>query len=253
MRLRSWITLGLLAYVAFALSLFPAASAYRWFAPPQLRLAAVEGTLWSGRAALGSAAGLGLNDIRWRLDPLGLLTGRLSGRLETRLADGFVRTSFSASLGGLTLSNLQATTSLAGVRPLLPPTLRSTEGMASLQLQRFELDDGWPVDAVGAVRLAQLAVRPPISGARQPLLELGGYRLDLADTGGEGLSGTIEDTGGPLEVAGTITLGTDRTYRLEGVVRPRPGAPAQLVQGLALMSGEPDAAGKRKFALSGSL
>src|SRR5690606_2720287 len=48
----AWIALGLGAYIAFTLSSFPATAAYRWFAPETLRMAGIEGTVWSGRAAL---------------------------------------------------------------------------------------------------------------------------------------------------------------------------------------------------------
>ena len=50
-----WLVLGVGAYLAFALVLFPADVAYRWLAPDTVRLSGVQGTVWSGRATLGSA------------------------------------------------------------------------------------------------------------------------------------------------------------------------------------------------------
>jgi hypothetical protein len=72
----SWIALGAGAYAAFVVATFPAATAYRWLAPPEVRLASVDGTVWSGTAALGSMPGLPLRDIRWNLSALPLLLGR---------------------------------------------------------------------------------------------------------------------------------------------------------------------------------
>src|SRR5690606_17260484 len=45
-----WLALGIGAYAAFLLARFPA-GASSWFAPDTVRLAGVDGTLWSGRAA----------------------------------------------------------------------------------------------------------------------------------------------------------------------------------------------------------
>jgi hypothetical protein len=40
---------------------------------------------------------------------------------------------------------------------------------------------------------------------------------------------------------------------LEGLVRARDGASAELIQGLDFMTGEPNADGRRPFSLTGSL
>jgi hypothetical protein len=54
MKLWHWVALGIGAYFAFAVSSFPAGTAYAWFAPAGLQLDGLEGTLWSGRAAAGN-------------------------------------------------------------------------------------------------------------------------------------------------------------------------------------------------------
>src|SRR5690606_26983266 len=117
---RSWIALGAGAYLAFVLATFPAGVAYRWFAPPELALIGIDGTVWSGRAALGSVAGLALRDVGWRLAPWRLLLASAGGQAEARLADGFVATEFSAGLRRVTLTDLRASTSLPVLQALLP-------------------------------------------------------------------------------------------------------------------------------------
>src|SRR5690606_26175100 len=104
----AWIALGLGAYIAFALSTFPAAAAYRWFAPPELRLAGVEGTVWSGRAALASAGDFPMRDLRWNIDAPPLLLGRVVGRARAALAEGFVETEVTVfPRGEIELRNLK--------------------------------------------------------------------------------------------------------------------------------------------------
>lgn len=247
----AWLALGLGAYLAFVISLFPAATAYRWFAPPALRLAGITGTIWRGGAALGSVPGLPLSDLRWDLDIWPLFVGRLAGEFEARLADGFVNGRVSASSSRLDFTDLQASTTLLTLRGLLP--LNDTQGLISVSLSRLELREGWPVSAIGILRIGQLEVAPLIPTGGPELIALGNYEARFVDNDGQGIRAELGDTGGPLEASGVLSLGLDRTYALEGAVRARVDAPEMLTQGLAIMTGEPDAEGRRPFTLTGSL
>jgi hypothetical protein len=246
----SWIALGAGAYAAFVVATFPAATAYRWLAPPEVRLASVDGTVWSGTAALGSMPGLPLRDIRWNLSALPLLLGRASGTFEARLADGFVRGAATATMSGLVLRNLQTSTQLQTLARMLP--INDTTGLVSVDVTELELVDGWPVRLVGMLRLSELEVVPLMPTQSGGLIALGSYEIEFVE-GGEAIEGRLADTGGPLEVLGRLALARDRNYELEGLVRARPEADADLVRGLEFMTGEPDASGRRPFNLSGSL
>jgi len=248
-----WLALGIGAYLVFALASFPAAAAYRWFAPEVVRLAGVEGTLWSGRAAGGSVAGLGVRDVHWRLRPLSLLLGRVAAAVDCRLADGFVSTDVSASKHRVQLGDLKASTSLQALAPVLPT--RGMRGLANLTVSSLSLEDGWPTAMAGELKLAQLQVAPLVaSGGAAQLLPLGDYAVDLG-TGPHGeIAANFKDTGGgPLEVSGTLLLDAMRMYMLDAFVKPRADAPQPLVQGLAFMTPDPDASGRRHLTLTGSL
>jgi general secretion pathway protein N len=247
----AWLALGAGAYLAFALSTLPAATAYRLFAPAALRLSGVDGTLWSGSATLGSAGGLPMRDIVWRVDALPLLTGRVAGRVQARLADGFVESDIRASFGGVVLDDLRGSTSMPALAPWVP--LQGADGLVSVAMTRLRLENGWPTEAVGEARIAELRVPPLMaSGNASELIPLGNYQIAFGDAP-SGISARIRDTGGPLDVDGMLTLTPDRRYALEGRTAARPDAPRELVQGLDLMTGEPDAEGKRAFSLTGSL
>lgn len=247
----SWLALGLGAYAAFVISSIPAATAYRFFGPAELRLAGLQGTVWSGGAALGSVGPLSLQDIRWHLAALPLFAGRAAGTIEARLPDGFVTSSVSATPSRVVLTGLEASTSLPALGTLLP--IGAVEGLVSLMLEELRLEDGRPTKVLGRVRIAQLAAPPLMPGAAAELIPLGNYDIVFKDAGGEGIAAEIRDTGGPLEVAGTLSLDAEGNYKLEGVAAARDDAPPELVQGLKLMTGEPDAHGRRPFSLSGSL
>jgi general secretion pathway protein N len=96
---KSLLLVGLLTFVTAVILMFPARVAYDWFAPPALQLSGLEGTVWSGSAAEVSAAGLYLRDLKWRLRPLRLVTGKVAARIEASPSSGFLETDIAAGLG----------------------------------------------------------------------------------------------------------------------------------------------------------
>jgi general secretion pathway protein N len=246
----SWIALGLGAYVAFVISMFPALLAYRWFAPDSVRLAGVDGTVWSGSAAIGSVGNIGFHALEWRLRPWRLLLARASGQLQGRFADGFLTTNLEAGLSQVAFSDLQVTTSLAGLQDVLP--LGGVEGIVSANFASLRIEDDWPVEADGEVRIGELAV-PPLMAPGAALIDLGNLRIRFSASEPPNLLGAFEDQGGPLEVSGVVRISPDRSYVIEGTARSRPEAPDTLRQGLEIMTAPPDADGLRAFNFSGSL
>jgi len=248
----AWIALGLGAYIAFVLSMFPADAAYRWFAPDALRMSGLSGTVWSGRAALASADGLPLRDLRWQLDALPLLIGRANARVQARLADGYVEATVRASFGGrAVLSDVMLQARLAALEPIAP--IGDVRGQLRVALDRLELVDGLPASMVGRATLTELTVPTFVPGGRGDPILLGDFALTFDDTGGQGLLARFNDTSGPLAVEGTLTVDRQGRYLLDARAAARRGAPPALVQALELMGGEPGPDGKRPFELSGSL
>jgi hypothetical protein len=247
----SWLALGVGAYLAFTLATFPASTAYEWFAPPEITLGGVEGTLWSGSAASGAVAGLPMQNLRWRVRPWSLLLGRVAASVEARLADGFISTSITASPSSVRFTDLSGGTSLPYLANVLP--VRGMRGQASVTLSTLEIAGGWPSRVNGELRLAGLEVAPFVPNGTRQLLALGDYTVTFVDAPERGVAASFVDKGGPLEVKGTLTLDAARAYTLDALIEPRAGAPEQLVEGLKIMTAEPDAEGRRRLTLTGSL
>jgi general secretion pathway protein N len=228
----SLIALGAGAYVAFALTTFPASVAARWFAPQTLGLAGVQGTVWRGSAAYGSFSGYTFSDVRWQLQPTALLTGRLSLSLDARLGDGFVRTGMTVAGSRVGFSELRAALDVALVSPMLPA---EASGNASVELETLELEDGWPVQASGTVRVANLTSAPwiPVPGVTN--FRVGNFLARVSTTDDQVVA-LLSDEGGPIELDGTARLMPERRYRLEARIKPRPDASDVLVQGLKFMT-----------------
>ena len=249
---RSWFALGLGLYVAFALAKFPAGVAVRWFAPPGVTFAGIAGTLWSGSAATCSVNGFTAEALRWRLRPASLFLGRVSANVEARIPDGFVSGDVTATPRSVSFSELRAATTLPAMANVVR-ALRGTHGQASVALESLVLENGWPATAVGEIKLAELESLPLIPDGRGAYVPLGDYTVTLVPAPEGELGATFVDNGGPLAVEGTAKLDASRTYTIDALVEARPSAPETLVQGLNIMTAEPDAEGRRRLNLTGSL
>jgi general secretion pathway protein N len=247
----SLLALGIGAYIAFTLSSFPAGTAYAWFAPAGVNLAGLEGTLWSGRAAAGTLGDLPVRDLRWNLRPTRLLLGRLAATIEARLSDGFVSADVSASPASVALSDVRASTSIPTLRSVLP--LSGVRGDASVNLSELVIADGTLTKVLGELRLAKLEVAPFVATGSRDLLPIGNYTVSFIESPTDGINATFVDAGGPLEVAGTLQLDAERAYTLDGLIKPRPEASRELVEGLSFITTDPDPEGRRRLTLTGSL
>ena len=247
----SLLALGIGVYLAVAIGSFPATLAYRWFAPDGLLLAAVEGTIWNGQAAYGTAAGLSFSGLRWQLHPAALLTGKLSLSTEANVAGGLASARLAASSERLEFSEVRVSAKLEHLREQF--ALGEVSGQLALSLSRLELVDGLPVAAVGTVTVADLQSAPlvPIEGITS--IALGNFRAELTAGDQPGIIALVTDEGGPLELTGRITVSPDRSYNMDALIKPRADAPQELVQGVEFVTGEPNAEGRRRFLQQGSL
>jgi hypothetical protein len=84
-------------------------------------------------------------------------------------------------------------------------------------------------------------------------IPLGNYRAELAPADQPGIVAVVKDEGGPLELSGRISLAPDRSFSLDALIKARPGAPEVLVQGVEIVTGEPNAEGRRRFLQQGTL
>jgi general secretion pathway protein N len=123
--------------------------------------------------------------------------------------------------------------------------LDGLRGELSLQIERADLDNGWPTELQGTASVSNLLIR---ALAATPV---GSYRAEFQTTD-DGITGSVEDTGGVLEVAGTLRLAPDRSYALIGRVGARGDAPSSVTEQLRFL-GSPDARGLREFRFEGSL
>jgi hypothetical protein len=131
----------------------------------------------------------------------------------------------------------------ANLLPMLP---RGWLGQLQVDLASAQFTQGRPEGLAGTIAVQALRqVSPP--------LQFGNYTLRFTTPpDAEGRQrGELSDAGGPLAISGTVTLGKDGQYEIEGTAAGREGAPPDLVQVLELL-GPPDSTGRRPFSVAGT-
>ena len=106
---RFQIAIGVLTLMLGLFILFPARVAYLWFLPAEIAIGGISGTVWRGSADEASVSGIYVRNLKWRIKPLQLLTGKLTYHVVGTPPSGFVESDMSAGLAGsIILTSLTA-------------------------------------------------------------------------------------------------------------------------------------------------
>lgn len=245
------LIIGLLCLLLFTVIRFPASTAFAWFTPQSAGVFGVSGTLWSGEARLISVAGLQLRNTEWNVSVWRLLTGEIGGRFRSRWSGGFIEVDGGISLSGtISLSDLRGSFDIAPLNNVLG--MPDIGGIASVELSEVVIRDGWPQRLVGRGELRSLSSPMMGSGSEQFIGDVGFLFNTNTETDLNTVTGQLQDTGGPLQLNGTLILTPPRNYDLKTRVRARPEAPESLRRNLQFL-GSPEADGTHVFQLAGSL
>lgn len=242
------LILGVIAYVLLLIAFLPARMVFDRLAPYGFTAAAVEGSIWNGRARGMQVGMLSLGDVQWNLQLLPLFTGRLAADTRLTRPDGSAQADVMASLNGrVVLRNAAADLPIDAVvgGGGLPGGWR---GKIRAQLSEVVLENAWPVAAVGTVEVIDL------TGPAQQPANIGSYRLTFPGQGAADkvVVGKLADLQAAIAATGELRLSPGRAYLLNVRVAARPNAPESLKQGMQYL-GAPDAEGRRPFSVSGTL
>jgi general secretion pathway protein N len=239
---RGLLLVGILTLVITLVVMFPARTAFSWASAPFISMSGIQGTVWSGSAREFSTNGVYLLDLKWRARPLQLLTGKLVYEVTGSPVSGFFQSEVAIRPGGrVTLRNLTASVPLQMFERA--SGISGLRGNASLQFERLELVNGGPSAMDGTLEASDIVV-PPLARA-----SLGGYRAEFF-TQNNGVVGSVEDTDGVYDLAGSLQISNDRSYEFLGKVMAKPGTSAELKRKLdALLPA--DEAGRKELRFDG--
>ncbi len=245
MTLRSrLIVAGCVTLLVGLVSVFPARVAYQWLPAPTFSLAGISGSVWSGRASQASSGNLYVQDLRWQIKPLSLFVGQLRYKIEANPNPGFIDGQVSVNLSGaVTASDLRGSISLQPFGQLVG--IRGLNGTLNIEFERLVIENGLPIAANGVFEVLNL-VAPNIHRA-----SVGGYRAEFF-TQDTGVVASVEDTDGLIDVAGSLQLSADGTYKFVAQLAPKGNTPDSVRQQLQLLGSANDR-GQHELRLEGQL
>ena len=207
----------------------------------RIRIAAATGTVWRGAGELTLLPDGVRIPIAWRLEPMPLLRGVLAGSLTAENAnrpatftveqEDFIVHDFAIALPAISVLRT------AGV----PDALTNAGGLLTLEAADLARR-GDRLEARANLRWTDAALAAPLTGAR---IALGDVRLAAAGSGGE-IPAPLSNSGGEVDIAGSLLFSTRGTPRIDARIKPRPGLPADRSEAIstALSSiGRADGAG----------
>ena len=237
---RRLIIAAIVAFVAGLIVLFPARVAYDWFAPPDLGVSGISGSVWSGAATHVKAGNVYVANLKWRFRPFRLITGKLAYAVSTRLGSDTVEADLAFGIGGgfyltdMPLRILEVSSGVPGLR-----------GSVSARFEQLIIADGMPISAQGTIEVSNLLL-PLVSQT-----SIGGYRADFF-TQEDGVVVSVEDTDGVIELAGSLKLTNDRNYSFTGKLAPKSETPPQVRQQMQFL-GSANERGQYEFRFEGRL
>ncbi len=245
--------LGLMVYLVFLLIQFPANQAYavaKNYLDEQnvpVTLYEPNGTIWQGKATRLVYQGRSYNDVKWRLLPLDLLTGKLSLSLSFRNTDSFADAVVSRKIfGGLELANTRASMTAQEVLALAAIPAVQLGGRFDLNVASLALDQNRVSHLVGRLVWSDAESKFP-----QKLL-MGDLFADMNTTDDGTIQVKLGDGGGPLELNGDLLVTPEGQYDFTSAMSAREGRQSALGRSLGFIA-RYDNQNKAIFTRSGNL
>jgi general secretion pathway protein N len=239
-----FVIIGVVTLLLGLLIIFPARVAHHWITPAGVAISGIQGSIWHGHALEGEIGGIYVRNLNWRMQPWHLFTGELAYSVEADTVSGFVNGDVAIGIGGsASLRNLTASLSLRSMQSIVG--MPGLDGTANLQFERLVIENGIPVAADGTLEVANLLA---------PLIHrssVGGFRAEFF-TQDSGIVASVEDTDAVVELAGSLSVSSDRTYQFLAQVAPKNTTPANLREQMRFL-GTPNERGQYELRLEGQL
>jgi hypothetical protein len=237
--------LGFAAFLLAVIVVLPA-KWMAWMLPPQVQCASWKGSVWRGQCTgltvAQAGAPLEVESLQWTLHPLSLLRLAVKADFNLRTAQGTM--SGVAELGRkqrLAVGNLTANAVFD--RRLATMLAEGWNGQLEARGVAVKMQGNTLQELSGELVLRDFR---DARGA-----SFGSYRVAFVPVPASPFTGTITDSGGPLAVAGTVTISADRRWELDVFITPRPDASEELRSRLQFLAA-PDASGRHRLQSEGT-
>jgi general secretion pathway protein N len=240
-----WWLIGFVAYLSFLLATFPVGYALAWVKKylPEVQLANVSGSIWSGGAQELAIHGQSWGQLQWQFDWRAPFSGHLGYRLQLHADHTQLRARIAGSHDRLLLQDVRGYIPVTQLQTWLPIPDGSLSGTLDMTLKQVVLVKQRPISADGLLDLTGVSLNWPQS------IVLGSYQLKLLTQTRRGIHGDITDTGGPLVVQGSLDLMPNGQYEVSGTLTSRDPNNAVLTNLLSYLPA--NGSGQHTFSFGG--
>jgi len=225
----AFVLIGLAGVLAVLIAALPASLLTRLL-PPGVEAGDLSGNFWHGAAGKLKVNGRDAGAVEWQLHPRWLA---LDADLHWVKGSFALDAAARLDRGGIGAHDIRGGGPIDELRDLsLAP---GWHGTAAVAIDKLTADRARLVALGGEIRIADLG-GPQIAGGA----DLGSYVLRFADTAvaADGsVTGSLSDSGGPLQVQGTLQLTPqNRSGLLSATLSERAGAPAEVHRELDMLA-----------------
>jgi len=221
------VLLGVAAYLFFMLATAPAAKVLPLVQPRGVSIAGINGSLWSGHAALVTAAPVQLTDVHWRFRPLALFVGQLGFTVTGDLQGQRVKANAGNGFpGDPQLSDVQGRIAASTLLNLLGLHQPQLGGMLEFDIA----DIDWPASGYPALEGTIVWTSARVSGPYE--LDLGKVVLETRIEDGV-TRGTLKNEGGALLLQADVEMESSGAYRFDANLQQKGDVPQPVMKFLA--------------------
>jgi len=234
MKTSQTIIIAVTAYVFFLLILTPASTIISQLKLPAKRVSLdqVSGSIWSGEVDHAVFNKQSINNIRWSLSPLALLTASISSDIEAEVMNNSVTGELDYSLlsGQLSLSNIQSSIAASEIQKQLNLPFGKLDGHININADKVEvIPKSLPaITALVSWKKARLTLADKIS--------FGDLFLRITPGDDKDLVGELSNIGGELSIKGDIKVSSKQIYTANIRITPRANASAELLSIIKLIA-----------------
>lgn len=238
------IILGVVVFLVFAIVQMPASHVLRFVdLPPNIKLGAIQGTVWNGNTAFVETPDVLLESVQWQLSPWRLLLLQLSADVKVGGTDPSSTIKgagqVTLSLGDVAIDDLKLSfPATKAIEHVSLPIPIDADGRLHLDIEEFSQGEPLCDDLGGNVTWRQASVITPVSEI--PLSRLVG---DLSCREGN-IALVLKEN--PVGITLDVEVAADAKMTVSGYLAPQTNTPQELIDAVKML-GQADNQGRFRF------
>lgn len=240
-----WFAFGLIVFLVALIYTIPAHLVFPYL-PSSVYIGQIKGTLWNAHAIDFAFNDFSLSEIKWRIQPLYLLTGRIKTSIDFSHSDMSGSGDIIFAKHSLDLEDFHVTGNAAVIDPYINTFGGSINGKFDLSLESLDITQPGPQSALGRLVVSNTQLNSPAE------FSLGNIELDLAQQDKSAVAILANSATNTLKLSGSANINPEWRYSSDIHIAPTSSTPEAIRQTLSLL-GKTDVKGSVTIKQSGQI